>query len=107
MLDHLYQGRINHDDIRCHSCAQTPFGLSTRLIRCHFPGYSVMYLRSTHSPTSLSPAPVHAGYVASACPPGFWLSVPPASAPDLQASHNNFATLAQNDGGWREEGSRG
>ena len=57
-------------------------------------------------PTSLSPAPVHAGCVASACPPGSWLSVPPASAPDLQASHNNFATLAQNDGGWREEGSR-
>ena len=57
------------------------------------------YVRSTHSPTSLSPAPVHAGCVASACPPGSWLSVPPASAPDLQASHNNSATLAQNDGG--------
>ena len=70
------------------------------------PGYSVMSLRSTHSPTSLSPAPVHAGCVASACPPGSWISVPPASAPDLQASHNNFATHAQNDGGCGEKRDR-
>ena len=54
--------------------------------------------------TSLSATPVHAGCVASVCPPGSWLSVPPASAPDLPASHNNFATLAQNDGGWRRGG---
>ena len=57
----------------------------------------------TPSLTSLAATPVHAGCVASACPPESWLSVPPASGPDLPASHNNFATRAQNDGGWREE----
>ena len=56
MLDHLYQGpgRVNHGNIRYYSRAQTPFSLGVRIIRCHFPGYSVMYLRSTlHPPLSL------------------------------------------------------